>query len=135
MRDDRRGNGVEQLRARIVTEQQSGELIVFDQRHGVTVLPVLHRDTDAVSKKLPNIDRILGNFLLTASERNCPTSIGYWVICTVVTSPSVASKAPVGSSCHAASRSPTTVSGVISSGVIPSKNFFSVGSSSARFAS
>src|SRR6266704_930476 len=116
MRDDRRGNGVEQLRARIVTEQQSGELIVFDQRHGVTVLPVLHRDTDGLSKKFPTTVRLL-------------------VICTVVTSPSVASKAPVGSSCHAASRSPTTVSGVISSGVIPSKNFFSVGSSSARFAS
>ena len=58
------------MRARIVTEQQSGELIVFDQRHGVTVLPVLHRDTDAVSKKLPNIDRILGHL------HGCHQSLG-----------------------------------------------------------
>ena len=57
------------------------------------------------------------------------------VIWIVVTKPSVATSAPVGSSCQAASRSPTTVSIAISSGVMPVRKFLSAGSSSARFAS
>ena len=59
MRDDRRGNGIEDLRTRIVAKQQSGEFVILDQRHGVTVLAILHRDAHAVSEKLPDIDRVM----------------------------------------------------------------------------
>src|SRR5437899_3357108 len=116
MRDDGCRDGIEQLCARIVTEQQSGELVILYQRNRVAVLAILHRDADAVGEELSDFDRV-----------------GHH--CTVVTRPSVASNAPVGSNCHAASRSPTTVSDVISSGVMPSRKLFSAGSSSARFAS
>ena len=58
MRDDRRGDGVEQLRARIVAQEQPGELVVFDQRHRVTVFAILHRQAHPISKELADIDRI-----------------------------------------------------------------------------
>ena len=58
MGDDWRRDGVEQLRARIVPQQQSCELVLLDERHGVAVLAILHRDADPVGEELPNVDRV-----------------------------------------------------------------------------
>ena len=59
VRDDWRRYRVDELRARVVTQQQSGELIIFDQRNGVTVLAVLHRQTNPIGEELANVGRIL----------------------------------------------------------------------------
>ena len=61
MCDDGRGNGVDQLSARIIPQQQSGQLVIFDQRNGVAVLSILHRNADAISEELANIDRIMSH--------------------------------------------------------------------------
>src|ERR1051325_4556608 len=58
MSDDRGRDRVDELRARIVTQQQTGELVVFHQRNRVTVLAVLHWNAHAISEKLSDIDRI-----------------------------------------------------------------------------
>src|SRR5438045_3429552 len=48
MRDDGRGDCIEDLRPRIETQEQTGQLIVFDQRNRVAVLAILHRNAYAV---------------------------------------------------------------------------------------
>ena len=58
MGDDRRRNSVDELRARIVAQEQTGKLVVFDERNRVTVFAILHRNANAVGKKLADIDRV-----------------------------------------------------------------------------
>src|SRR4029453_9733269 len=58
MRDDGRRDGVDQLSAGIVAEQQSGELVIFYEWDRVTVFSILHRNADAVGEELSNVDRI-----------------------------------------------------------------------------
>ena len=58
MGDNGRGDGVDQLRARVIAQQQTSELVIFDERNRVAVLAVLHRDADPISEELANIDRI-----------------------------------------------------------------------------
>src|SRR5438445_13012893 len=58
MGDDRRRNSVDELRARIVAQEQTGKLVVFDERNRVTVFAILHRNANAIGKKLADIDRV-----------------------------------------------------------------------------
>ena len=46
------------LRARIVTQQQRGKLVLLYQRHGVTVLAILHRNAEPVGEKIAHLRRI-----------------------------------------------------------------------------
>src|SRR3979411_1258092 len=59
MGDDRRRNGIDKLRARIVAQKQTGKLVVLDQWNRVAVFAILHRDADAVGQKLADIDRVM----------------------------------------------------------------------------
>src|SRR5437868_9162865 len=59
MSDDWGGNRVDELRARIVTQKQTGELVVFDLRNRVAVFAILDREADSVSEKLTDIDRVM----------------------------------------------------------------------------
>ena len=87
MRDDRRRDGVENLGPRIEAQEQTRELVILDQRNRVAVIAILHGNADAIGEEMAHIDRV-------------------GIIWIVVTRPSVANNAPVGSNCHAASRSP-----------------------------
>ena len=61
MRDDRRRNRVQHLRARIVAEKKRGQLVVFDQRDGVAVVAILHRNAQSISEEIGHIRRIARN--------------------------------------------------------------------------
>src|SRR5205085_12244472 len=58
VRDDGGGDRIEDLRARIETQKQTGQLIVFNEGNRVAVLAILHRNAYAVGKKLSEIGRI-----------------------------------------------------------------------------
>src|SRR5438477_3125663 len=61
MRNKRGRDRIEDLGPWIEPKEQTGELIVFDQRDGIAVIAVLHCDADSISKKLTQIDRITGH--------------------------------------------------------------------------
>ena len=58
MRDNRSRYRVEDLSSRIEPQEQTGELVILDERDGVAVIAVLHRDADAIGKKLAQIGRV-----------------------------------------------------------------------------
>ena len=58
MRDDRRRDGVDHLRTRIVAQEQAGELVIFHDRDGVAVVAILDRHADAIGEELAHVGRV-----------------------------------------------------------------------------
>ena len=52
MGDDGRRDRVEKLRAWIVAQEKSGEFVFLDQRDGIAVFAILHRQAQPISEKL-----------------------------------------------------------------------------------
>src|SRR5450432_796666 len=61
MRDNRSRYRVEDLSPRIEPQEQTGKLVILDQRNGVAVITVLHRNADAIGQKLAQIGRVTGH--------------------------------------------------------------------------